>query len=446
MRIACIVIAIIGILTSSCHAQEDWSQNLWELEEGFRQNRKIAPIYGGGRYRILDDAFYVPTEEGRLDYDGLRPLFGDEKKGRRIGRSRKKIRPYFGIEESFDDNIYQEYSNRESDFITTIPIGVAFGPVRFFTSPVEGRGLSSYLGVRFINYLIHKEENSNPVFPDVSFREQGLFSGMLDADFSLSKEQEDSRNINSSVPSAIWNYWNVSYGARLHPNKIKKFFWNLGYRHNGTIYGEGENGNNCKTDVFSAAGDLRMSPKTTISFGIDHEISTYPNDEQQNQTSDIPWIGIAQNISRRLGASAIFGYAVRHQSNTNKVFTGPVINIGLQGKASRRFSWRLHGWQDSGQATDITQGNLTETGVSTGGTYSISKRQTISGYASYYVDDYESGRKDHVMNLGLSTQYQIKRLVSLVLEYRFTKQISTPVKSDGYYNNVVSLKVRKEFQ
>ncbi|MBU2102038.1 MAG: outer membrane beta-barrel protein, partial [Candidatus Omnitrophica bacterium] len=220
----------------------------------------------------------------------------------------------------------------------------------------------------------------------------------------------------------------------------------LEYSHKDSLYEKRYRESNTSEDRVSLTNYIRLLPKTDFLFSYDYDVSARPDVDGADGTAHTFWGGVRGKLTSKVGGTMKVGYKFRENEDKTNINT-EVVQADLEYRMTERLS---HGISVSRNTDTTTLSD--ETWVETnkfelGSTYVPPfghERMKFGSFIRFTNSGYDTGRKDDVYEGGVNVRYAFRKQFSVGLDYVYFCQ-SSDIRSASYKNNVVTLKLEKDF-
>lgn len=226
-----------------------------------------------------------------------------------------RVRPYLGYGAVYRSNLFQTYSNKQSDFCNLITPGIQFElPVAGTHKISLGYLANGYLYRRFSGND-HYDQNINA---DVSVNFSKLSVKVGNTYRHAAEEASVTQNGPSITlqPKRPYNqdtpYFNAAYKL------ADRWRFETNYQFNYLAYSRTQDQiNNYKYNTLGATIFYKFWPKTSALIQYVATIGTFPYDNNRNYLSQTPMLGITWDPTAKLSGTIKVGYTVTNYSNLN---------------------------------------------------------------------------------------------------------------------------------
>jgi hypothetical protein len=334
-------------------------------------------------------------------------------------RAPVSLLPSIAVSEEYNDNLFLDNRNRQSDFIT----GLSPALMLFVNRPA----LRLTAGYTFTSELYQEETRFNDVFSRQNFILNGTYEGYRGFTLTLTDSYALDRSTNlvatqgfASGRQEAWsNVFTPGVGWQITPaTALNVFATHAVQRFKGTGTGIGSDTYGLQTTL----GHV-LTPRFTGTVGYGF---TYLDlQEQQDSTTHTPTLGVNYRLTPTLTGSLSGGPAITELGGQTTV--SPAATVGLlqtlrYGQASAQYTRSVSVAGGLGGTTD-TQ---TFSGVLTLAPFRRELFVVFSPVYNMAESVSRSGQNQRVdakaLTLNLSAYYQIARFVSVFGGYRFFQQ------------------------
>jgi hypothetical protein len=348
------------------------------------------------------------------------PFVGPELLNPPLAQGPLILTPSFTLSEEFNDNIFQDNDNRESDFITQFTPGLRLDIREPSLRLGVGYSLTAEIYAR--NTELSNAANRHRFFADVSYQATPRLTLTLNEGFSYD------RNSNAASVSGVSSGRQKTYSNVLAPGLLYQLTPRLNWR----LFGSWElqryeSGGSEDSDTYRAGTgfDFTVTPRFGLTGGYDFAYIDI-NGEPTSYTHT-PRVGFSYQITPSLFAAVVGGPSFLVSDGDTSVSPGVTATLAwLQrwGSMSVAYDRAIRAGSGRGGPSDTQSfaGSVQVTTLARGLAVGFSPRYTISESE----DVARSRSDDKALTLNLSASYQLARYISLVGAYTFFNQ-----RSDG---------------
>ena len=323
--------------------------------------------------------------------------------------------PSFTLSEEFNDNIFSDNRNKESDFITGFSPGLRLD--------MRQPGFTMGVGYTFTAeiYAKHTElsnaANRQRLFGNLSYQPTQRLSFALDESLSYD------RNTNAASVEGISSGRQAAWTNVLAPSLQYQITPRLGSR----LYGSWElqrfdaGGQDSNTYRVGTGLDYALTPRLNVNGG--YEFAYLDIQDEPKSYTHTPRVGFTYQITQTLSAGVTGGPSFlvsEGDTSVSPAVTAIISQTQRWGGISFAYdrAIRAAGGQGGPADTQSFTGNVAVTTLARGFTLGFSPRYTISN-----SEDVARSRSDiKALTLNLNANYQIARYVSIVGSYTFFNQ------------------------
>jgi len=354
-----------------------------------------------------------------------------------------RVKPSIRIEEKYEDNIFLEATNKDSDFITTVTPGISldlpFGDyraslayvlnaVKFAEHPRQdsyNHGVIAFLGLNFTKFKFTAENN----FQDTKEI----------ADTELSRRIHRSRNDVRANAGTDLPRINLDLGFRNIFDDYKETAWQHEDKYE---------------NIFLLKGSYRMLPKTSLFLEYNLGGVRYYTSHNPNADYHQGFIGIEGKLTARSISVVKVGYQARDYKRSGVAdFYGLVTTVSIAEKFTARDIAKLAFLRSAVESTYSVNNYYVANRFITEYSHNFTDRFSGSLSGAYQLNKYPKEttegsetkrRKDNLWSAGILLNYKFRKWVSLELGYRYDGRESNFGVFD-FGDNISTLNITVEF-
>ncbi|MFW6055054.1 MAG: outer membrane beta-barrel protein [Thermodesulfobacteriota bacterium] len=356
-----------------------------------------------------------------------------------ISLGRVQIHPLISYQGTWDDNIFLEHSNEESDYLHTLKTAIGLEYRRD-----DRNFLLADAGLDIIRYDRFSEND----YEEYTFGGRGRYTAP--SGFLIEVRE---RFVDTEDPYATLNNfqlgeprvkrWNNTAGLSLGLEPGGPWTLRVGYDYFRLEYDEFRDQWQDRTDHrFEIRSSYRVLPKTSVLLVYRLQDQTYPNQDdpddnnqgidsqtsQDNQYHQV-FTGLSFDPTAKISGEFKIGLSKKDYAN-DRDHNDQAFNDDLEWAAETELVYamspktRFRGEliRSTFESTDPEAGSYTSTRFGLGLTKELGRRLTLTADAAYIYEDYDTGggfpdREDDIYVLSLGLDYRFWKWLELGLGY-----------------------------
>jgi hypothetical protein len=330
-------------------------------------------------------------------------------------RGKATLMPSIAVSEEYNDNIFSDNRNRQSDFITN------FTPA--ITLSLNNPSYQLSAGYTFTGQLYAEESSLNEVFQTQNFVLNGSYTAAQGLTFTASDFfalNRDTGLVANGFSTGRQKSWSNTFAPGMTWQMTQRNSLTLGANFNALRF-EGT-GTGADSDTYGVNIGLTRVLTPRLSGNIGYSFTYLDDHTQQNSTTThTPLVGLSYQLTPTLSAAASAGPSITDING--EIFISPAVNFSLV-QALKYGSASLNYTSGVGAAGGFGGTNLTQT---------LSASLALSGWERGLVfvvnpafntsDSLSSSQTNQVdvkaVTLTLGAAYQVWRFTAIFAQYTF---------------------------
>jgi len=354
-----------------------------------------------------------------------------------------RVQPSIGIREQYEDNIFLEATDKDSDFITTVTSRIGFD------LPFGDYRANLAYALNAVNFVNHPRQNSyNHVVAAFLGMNFTNFKFTVENDFEDTKEIADTelaRRIHRAK-----NDVRANAGTNLPRVNLDLGFRNIFDDYKDSAWEHEDRYEN----IFAVKGSYRFLPKTSLLLEYNLGGVKYYTSDNPNADYHQGFVGIEGKLTAKSLATIKVGYQARNYKRQGVPdFYGLVTTVSVAERFTARDMAQLAFLRSTAESTygvnNYYEANRLVANHSHEFTKSFSS--TLSGayqFNTYPKETTEGSetkkRRDTLWSAGVLFNYKLRKWVSFELGYRYEGRESNFSVFD-FGDNISILSVKAEF-
>jgi len=354
-----------------------------------------------------------------------------------------RFKPSIRIQEKYEDNIFLEATDKESDFITNV------APRISFDLPFADYRASLAYALNVVKFAKHPRQDSynheviaflGLNFTNFKFTAENEFQDTKEiADTELSRRIHRSRNDVRANVSTDLHRINLDLGFRNIFDDYKEAAWQREDRYE---------------NIFALKGSYRVLPKTSLLLEYNLGGVRYYNSNNPNANYHQGFIGIEGRLTARSLGVIKVGYQARNYKRSGVAdFYSLVTTISIAERFTARDIAELGFLRSAVESTYGVNNYYEVNRLIAGYSHEFTKRFSGILNGAYQFNKYpkettegseSKKRKDTLWSAGILLNYKFRKWVSLELGYKYDARESNFGVFD-FGSNVSTLSVTAEF-